>query len=369
MMMKKIVAFLMTLLMLTTLAGCGNTSEEIYDQPEAEVEAVANTETEPSVETADEQATDDESEETATKDKVTFVLDWLPNTNHTGIYTAIEKGYYDDVNLEVEVIQPSEGSAEALVASGQADFGVSFQETILAARTAENPIPVVAVATIIQNNTSGFAGLAEKGINSPKDFEGKIYGSWGTEIETAFIKTMMAKEEADYNALEVMDIVSWDFMTSISTDVDFQWIYYGWDGIAAEQMGIDISFIKLQDIDERLNFYTPLIFTSEAMITENPELISRFLEATAKGYEYAVENPEDAVKDLLKHAPETDADIALASQIYLADEYVADSAQWGVMEASVWQNFSDWMYENQVLTTELDVEKAYTNEFLPAGNE
>jgi len=304
-------------------------------------------------------------EETVEMDKVTFILDWLPNTNHTGIYSAIEKGYFSDVNIQVEVIQPSEGDANTLVATGQGEFGVSFQESLSMARTAENPIPIIAIAAIIQNNTSGFAGLTESNIKSPKDFEGKIYGSWGTEIETAFIKTMMEKENADVEKLEVIDIVSYDFLTSITNDVDFQWIYYGWDGIAAEEKGVDISFIKLQDIDERLNFYTPIIITSETLIEEDPDLVKRFLSAATKGYEYVAANPEEAVKDLLKHAPETDVDIATASQIYLADEFIADSKGWGYMEDSIWTTFSDWMFENGVIAKELDVEKAYTNEFLP----
>ncbi len=70
------------------------------------------------------------------------------------------------------------------------------------------------------------------------------------------------------------------------------------------------------------------------MIAENPDLIKRFLAAASKGYDYAVANPEDAVKDLLKHAPETDEAIATASQIYLADEFIADSEAWGVMGRS-----------------------------------
>lgn len=356
--MKKLLMIGLIIGLMTAMVGCGaSTTDNDASEKVVINEDVAATDEKPE---ADEEVA-------VPKDKVTFVLDWLPNTNHTGIYTAIEKGYYDDVNIEVEVIQPPEGGAEALVANGQAEFGVSFQEYIAAARTTDNPLPVVAVATILQNNTSGFAALAEKGINSPKDFEGKLYGSWGTEIESAFIKTMMEKEGADVEQLDVVDVVSWDFITSISNDVDFQWIYYGWDGIAAEVLGVDISFIKLQDIDDRLNFYTPLLFTSEELIAEDPDLISRFLSATSKGYDYAVANPEDAVKDLLTHAPETDEAIALASQIYLADEFIADADQWGVMSKDIWTNFSAWMFENEVLKQELDIDQAFTNEFLPTG--
>ena len=302
---------------------------------------------------------------TSELDKITFVLDWLPNTNHTGIYTAIEKGYFADENLEVEVIQPQDGDAEVLVANGKADFGISFQETITMARTAENPIPVVAIAAVLQHNTSGFASLAAKNIVTPKDFENKVYGSWGTEIEDAFIKTLMAKDEADFSKLDVVNIESYDFLTSITNDVDFQWIYYGWDGVAAEAKGVDLNFIKLQDIDPDLDFYTPVIMTSDAMINDNPELVKRFLRAVSKGYEDAANNPDDAVLDLLANAPELDEEIATLSQEYLADEYISDAEQWGVMKSSVWETFGQWMYDNGVISQPLDVDAAFTNEFLP----
>jgi len=96
--------------------------------------------------------------------KITVVLDWVPNTNHTGIYIAKENGYYNDQGLEVEIIQPSEGGSADLIAAGKGEFGISYQEQVTYARTAENPLPVVAIAAIIQHNTSGFASLLDKGI-------------------------------------------------------------------------------------------------------------------------------------------------------------------------------------------------------------
>jgi ABC-type nitrate/sulfonate/bicarbonate transport system substrate-binding protein len=98
------------------------------------------------------------------------------------------------------------------------------------ALTAKNPLPILAIAAIIQNNTSGFASPKEKDIKSPKDFENKRYGGWGSPMEEAMLKALMEKEGADFSKLEMIDIGASDFFTSISRDVDFAWIYYGWDG-------------------------------------------------------------------------------------------------------------------------------------------
>lgn len=298
-------------------------------------------------------------------EKVTFILDWLPNTNHTGVYTALEKGYFAEEGLDVEIIQPQEGDANSLVGAGKGDFGVSFQEQVTMARTSKNPIPIKAIAAIIQHNTSGFASPVDKGIKTPKDFEGKKYGSWGTDLERAFLKTLMEKEGADFNKLEILDIVSYDFFTSVTNDVDFQWIFYGWDGIAAQVKDFPINFIKLQDVDPQLDFYTPVIITNEDIVKNNPELAKRFLRAVSKGYEYAIENPEEAVEYLLKYAPETDREIAIASQKYLAEEYKKGVDRWGEMKLEVWENFGNWMYDNGLLENKLDAKEAFTNEFLP----
>ena len=114
-----------------------------------------------------------EEPQSSGKEKITFVLDWVPNTNHTGVYVAQELGYFDEAGLGVEVIQPPEGGALPLVAAGKAEFCVSFQEEIAAALTSNSPLDVVAVGTILQHNTSGI--ISYNIIFSPKDMEGKVY--------------------------------------------------------------------------------------------------------------------------------------------------------------------------------------------------
>ncbi len=306
-----------------------------------------------------------EAPETEASQKITVILDWTPNTNHTGLYVAQDLGYYTEEGLEVEIIQPSEGGAADLVAAGQGQFGISYQEEITYARTAEVPLPIKAVATIIQHNTSGFASPKEAGIVSPKDFEGKQYGGWGSPMEIATLKALMASEGADFDKLEMVDVGALDFFAATQTDIDFTWIFYGWDGIAAEQKDYPINFIKLQDFDPALDYYTPVIMTSDQIIADDPALVEKFLRATEKGYLHAIESPESAVESLLKAAPEIDATLAVNSQKYLADQYVADAAQWGIMKESVWVDYAAWMHERDLLEKALNTEEAYTNEFLP----
>ena len=297
--------------------------------------------------------------------KITVILDWVPNTNHTGIYIAKENGYYNDKGLEVEIIQPSAGGSADLVAAGKGEFGISYQEQVTYARTTDDPLPIVAIAAIIQHNTSGFASPADKDIKTPADFEGKIYGGWGSPMEEAMLKGLMEKYGADYSKLEIVNIGASDFLTSVTRDVDFAWIFYGWDGIKAELEDIPIDFMLLQDVDPLLDFYTPLIIASEATIDDNPGLVEMFLIATEKGYQFAIENPEEAARLFLIDNDELDSGMVIASQKYLSGQYKADSPKWGVMEKSIWDNFSDWMFENNLLQGRLESSLAFTNEFLP----
>lgn len=295
--------------------------------------------------------------------KVTVLLDWVPNTNHTGLYAAKELGYYAQEGLDVEILQVNEGGTSQLVAAGKAEFGISYQEEVTYARVED--IPVVAIAAIIQHNTSGFASPAEKGIKTPKDFEGKRYGGWGSPVEEAVLRALMEKYNADFNKLEMVTIGAADFFTSVTKDVDFTWIYYGWDGVAAELRGIKLNFISLKDEEEALDFYTPVIITTEKMIEENPELVRKFMKATSRGYRYAIENPEKAAEFLLEVSPELDRELVIASQKYLSEQYQADAPRWGVMKEEVWRNYAQWMFERKLIEKMIEPGKAFTNQFLP----
>lgn len=296
---------------------------------------------------------------------VTVILDWVPNTNHTGIYAASARGYYRDAGLEVEIIQPSEGGSADLIAAGRGDFGISYQEQVTYARTAEEPLPIAAIAAIIQQNTSGFASPADRGIETPADFEGRIYGGWGSPMEEAMLKGLMDKYDADFSKLEIVNIGAADFFTSVQRDVDFAWIFYGWDGIRAELIDFDLDFMLLQDLDPVLDFYTPLIIASEDTIKDDPGLVSDFLSATKKGYIFAIEDPEQAAAILLEENSELESSLVTASQKYLAGKYISHEEGWGFMKEEIWEGFSGWMYNNGLLPERLDTGSAFTNEFLP----
>lgn len=313
-------------------------------------------------------ANDVKEEETEELKEVTLMLDWFPNTNHTGIYVALEKGYYEEQGLNVEIQEPGDGlSAEQVVASGKSDFAISYQEALTLARS--TGIPIVSIAAIIQENTSAFASLKETNITSPKEFEGKRYGGWGSPTEEAVLKALSDKYGIDYSKIEQVTLGQTDFFQSIGRDADFEWIYYGWDGVEAERKGIELNYIFLKDIDPALNYYTPIIATSEEKIEEDPDMVKVFMAATTKGYEFAIENPEEAADILIKHVPDLNEELVKASQKWLSEQYQGEAEQWGIQKEEVWKRYADWMYEQNLIEKNIEPNKAFTNEFLPKGNE
>ncbi len=299
--------------------------------------------------------------------KVSLVLDWTPNTNHTGIYAAKEKGYFKDEGLEVEILMPGEAGADQLVASGKADFGIGAQEALTEARVQD--IPIVSIAAIIQHNTSGFASPKEKGITSPKDFEGKTYGGWGAPVEKAVIDSLMKQEKADVEKVSIVNMGDTDFFTAVERDIDFAWIYYGWTGIEAELRGKELNMQYLTDYSEKLDYYTPVLTTSEQKIADDPETVEAFVAAASKGYQFAADQPDEAADILIDAVPDLDAELVKASQQWLSPKYQDDAPRWGEQQQQVWENYAGWMYDNGLLEHELKAEKAFTNEFLPEGGE
>lgn len=295
--------------------------------------------------------------------EIKVVLDWTPNTNHTGLYVAKEKGFYEEQGLKVSIIQPGEAGADSMVASGEIPFGVSYQEGLTYART--EGIPLVSLAAIIQHNTSGFAAPAAKKIKSPKDFAGKTYGGFGGPSETAILETLMKADHADPSTVKVINIGSADYFTAVKRDVDFSWIYYGWTGIEAELRNEPLDMIYMKDFSPKLDYYTPLLVTNEKMIQDDPETVKAFMAATAQGYDYAIDHPAEAADLLLKGAPDLDAKLVKASQEWISKQYKADASQWGIQKLEVYQGYADWMKEHHILEKPFDPAKAFTNDFLP----
>ena len=296
--------------------------------------------------------------------KIKIVLDWVPNTNHTGLYVAKDLGYFKEEGLDVEIVQPPEGSTTALIGAGGAEFGISFQDTLAKSFAKKNPVPVTAVAAILQHNTSGIISLKEKGVDSPKKLEGKKYATWEDNIEQAILRKLVTDDKGDFSKVKLIPYTITDVVTGLKTDVDAVWVYYAWDGIATERAGLQTNFLKIRDYGEELDYYSPVIIANNDFLKKNPEIAKKVLKAIKKGYEYAMKNPEESAKILVKNSPELDINLVTASQKWISKEYQSDAKEWGIIDARRWNRFYEWLYKNKAVEREIPKNFGYSNEYL-----
>lgn len=294
---------------------------------------------------------------------VTVILDYIPNTNHTGMYVALDRGYYAEAGLNVRIIEPTEGATNTLVAVGKGDFGVAYQEDVTLARAMDEPLPIRAIAALIQHNTSGLVSWAGKNITSVKDFEGKTYAGWGGPGEEAVLRAVMEAEGLDPSTLNL--VISDGNFAAMEKDVDLMWFFEAWDCITCQMNGFELNYMPVRELDERLDYYTPVIITNEDMIANHPDTVRAFLEATRRGYLDAIADPDGCAGVLNKYAPDYSLEFLTLSQEYLADKYMEDTDRWGEMKQSVWDNYTDFMVEYGVMAAPIDSAELYTNEFLP----
>ena len=298
--------------------------------------------------------------------KITLVLDWTPNTNHTGIYVAMEKGYFAEEGIEVEVVQPPEGGAEVLVASGKAEFGISFQDTMAPAIIGDDALDVTAVAALIQHNTSGIISRAGEGMDRPSGMEGHSYSTWNGSIEIAMLENVVTADGGDFTKVELIPSTVTDEVSALSTkSTDSIWIFYGWAGVKMELEGIETDYFAFKDINPVFDYYSPVLIANNEFLVTEGEYAKGFLRALKKGYEYAIDNPEDAAKILCDNASELDYDLVVASQTYLASEYKAEVSRWGYIDPARWNGFYNWLSEEGLVEETIPENTGFSNDYLP----
>lgn len=302
-------------------------------------------------------------------DKITFCLDWTPNTNHTGLYAAQALGFYEEAGLEVEFVQPPEDGSALMCAVGQAQFAVQAQDTMAGALALDEPLGITAVAAVIQHNTSGIMSRAGEGLEVPAGMTGRTYSTWELPVELAMLENVVNSDGGDFSTVTLIPNDITDEPAALAAgQTDAIWVFEGWGYITSLIEGIDCDYFGFSDINPVFDYYTPVIIANNDYLEENPEQAKAFLEATAKGYEYAQEYPEEAAELLiagdntgsLKGAEE----LVKKSQAFLSGKYIDDAETWGYIDPERWNGFYSWLYENGLCEKNL-TGIGFSNEYLP----
>jgi ABC-type nitrate/sulfonate/bicarbonate transport system substrate-binding protein len=301
-----------------------------------------------------------------------LALDWTPNTNHTGIYVALAQNWYRAEGIDLHLLPYSASvTPDVLVSTGKADVGVSFTEGIVA--DAAIGQPVVSIAAIIQHNTSALVTLADSGLTRPRDLDRKAYGGFGSPYESAVVGQAI-KDDGGTGQFRNITL-SVDAMQALESHrIDFVWVYAGWEVIQAQRQGVKLNIFPITSYGIP-DYYTPNFIASPTEIKQRPELLRKFMLATACGYEYARTHAQQAAQMLISEAPAgtfPDPGLVYASQAYLSPRYADAGRKWGLQDAAAWHAYPQFIMDsggvldaNNKPVHSMNLDALYTNQFLP----
>ncbi|MGL5087903.1 MAG: ABC transporter substrate-binding protein [Cetobacterium sp.] len=288
--------------------------------------------------------------------EVSIVLDWYPNAVHSFIYTAVEKGYFEDEGIKLNIIYPSSPSDSlTLPAAKKADIGISYLNSLIIARTNEN-IPIKSFGAILQKSVNTVISLKEKNITSPKDFENKIAGTSGGILSETYLKSMMISNNVDPNSLQIID-VGFELLTSMITNkVDFT---------IGNMINHEVPVIKEKNIDINYflidNFGIPaayelILIANEDLLNENKEIYQKVIKAMKKGFKDTQSNPDESLKILFsKQSKEfvLGENIEKESLNILLPIMEPKNTDFLNQSEDIFKNNIDWLYQNKIITKKL----------------
>lgn len=287
-----------------------------------------------------------------------IVLDWYPNAVHSFIYVAMEKGYYEEEGLNVNVQFPSNtNDAISLTAAGQADAGLYYQTNTVSTAANQN-IPIKVIGTVVQHPLNIVMSTGESGINGAKDLKGKIVGYPGTPDNEVFIKAMMEHNGLKYEDVTMQD-VGFDLNTALITgNVDaIIGGYINHEYPTLLQEGYDVTYFDITD--EGIPDYEELVLvTGEKQIEEESDKLEAFIRASKKGFEDMKKDPQAALDTLLKYQDESnyplDPEIEKASMEILLPLMESDEQAFLTVNEQSWTDTIDWLNEQGLLENKIN---------------
>jgi ABC-type nitrate/sulfonate/bicarbonate transport system substrate-binding protein len=307
---------------------------------------------------------------------VTMALDWTPNTNHIGLFVAREKGFYRDAGITVEILPYTDTSAATLVANRVADFGIIGSIGLFTQHTAGADL--VATYAVVQTETGRLVFKGDRpDIKRPKDLDGRTYGGFGSAWENALIGSLI-RHDGGKGEFQTITLGTSAYQALENGAVDFTLEVYTWEGVRAELEGIRQGAFRYADYgvpDE----HTTLIGSSGAFLRERPADARAFTQATARGYAYAADHPDEAV-DLMIAANSdalTDRALVRASLQALIDGHYLRTRDGviGRIDPAKMEAMGNYLFDAKILkdangkpvSSKPDFKSYYSNAFQPAG--
>lgn len=293
--------------------------------------------------------------------KIRLPMGYIPNVQFAPFYVAVDKGYYRDAGIEIDFDYSFETDGVTLVGSGELPFAVVSGEQVLLARAQE--LPVVYVMAWYQDFPVAVVAKKEAGISSPADLRGKKIGLPGlfgaTYVGLRALLTAAGLSESDVT----LDSIGFNQVEALTTDQEQAVVgYLTNEPIQLEASGYDVDTIPVADY---ANLASNGVISNEATIATDPELVRGFIQATLRGLRDTIADPDEAYEISKKYVEALGtADEATQREVLSASIALWQADQLGHSDPQAWENMQDLLIDMGLYAMPLDLEQAYTNEFV-----
>ena len=296
--------------------------------------------------------------------ELSLALDWYPNSNHAGIYSAIDEGFFDEEGIKLSVYTPSDPTAIiSSVASGRDDFGLSYHPDILQAQSAG--LEIVSVLSISQHPLNSIMTLKKSSIKNPSDLKGKVVGYPGIPSNKAMLETVLSSQNININDVETVDVGFELVKALVSGSVDaIIGAYWTHESIVMELQGYEIEIMRLEEWGVP-DYYELILITNKSFLEENKSEVEKVVNSFKKGYEFSIRNPQESITSLISIVGEeiVEEDVERAGVELLIPMWQSNNLPFGHQDISKWEETYEWMYQNNFLEKELITENLFTDEF------
>jgi putative hydroxymethylpyrimidine transport system substrate-binding protein len=299
------------------------------------------------------------------KQSLTLMLDWFPNADHVGLYQALAAGDFAQAGLNLHVQIPTDPATPLqLLAAGKVDVAVSYEPELLLAR--DKGAPLVGIGAIVQRPLTSIVSLGSKHITTPAQLRGKRVGDAGIPYQHDYLTTILQHAGVPVSSVKEIDVGDNLVPAMLSGRVDATLgAYWNYEAIQLQQAGkrpnvIHVENAGVPDYDELV------LVTREDEIANRTNILRRFVQALARGYEAVRANPQAGVSALVAANPSLSSKLQLASvRATLPSFFPADPKQpWGWQNQSQWTAYGEWMLDHHLISNPASVANASTNQLL-----
>lgn len=300
-----------------------------------------------------------------TERSLTLMLDYLPNPDHVGLYAAQAGRELERAGLDVEIRVPSDPAAPLkLVQAGKVDLAISYEPELLIAR--DQGADVVSVAAIAQRPLTSLITLERKRVRTPADLRGGRVGTAGIPYQSAYLTTILERAGVPRDSVKETNVGFNLVPAMLSGKVDATLgAFWNVEGVQLRREGKRPRIIHMEDVG--VPTYDELVLVARKdTLAERGDDIRAFVQALARGYEAARDDPQAGTDALVAAEPDLDRAFTLASvRASLPVFFPADEEQpFGWQEPRAWQAYAKWMFAQGLLERRADATIAFTNEFL-----